>query len=64
MAAAFWYDHENYPQTFSKKESLSVKALEAKLGYSLFVNLEAKVGSDAAQTIKQENPATVNWWWQ
>lgn len=64
MSAAFWYDHENYPQTFSKKESLSVKALEAKLGYSLFVNLAAKLGAETARAIKEEEPTTVNWWWQ
>ena len=64
MSAAFWYDHENYPQTFSKKESLSVKALEAKLGYSLFVNLAAKLGAETARAIKEEEPSTVNWWWQ
>ena len=64
MAAAFWYDHGQPPTVFSRKESLSVAALEAKLGYKLFVNLPAKVGASAADAIKSENPAAVNWWWQ
>ena len=64
MAAAFWYNHEGYPQTFSKNESLSVAALEEKLGYELFVNLSDAVGNVAATNIKSEKPSTVNWWWQ
>lgn len=64
MAAAFWYNHEGYPQTFSKNESLSVAALEERLGYELFVNLSDVVGPDAASSIKSEKPSTVNWWWQ
>ena len=64
MAAAFWYDHEGFPRVFSKSESMSVRALEQKLGYDLFVNLPAKVGESAAEAIENENPASVNWWWQ
>ena len=64
MAAAFWYDHEGYPRTFSKNESMSVADLEQKLGYKLFVNLPAKVGEENAAAIKSEKPASVNWWWQ
>ena len=64
MAAAFWYDHEGFPQVFSKRESMSVADLEQKLGYRLFVNLPAKVGEENAAAIKSEKPASVNWWWQ
>lgn len=64
MAVAFWYDHENYPKSFSQKESLPVEALERKLGFALFVNLTEKVGAETARAIKQEVPANVNWWWQ
>ena len=64
MAAAFWYNHEGYPQTFSKKESLSVAALEEKLGYGLFVNLDDIVGANIAHSIKSEDPRDINWWWQ
>ena len=64
MAAAFWYNHEGYPKVFSKNESLSIAALEEKLGYKLFVNLPAMVGEVNAVAIKSEKPSTVNWWWQ
>jgi len=64
MAAAFWYNHEGFPRVFSKNESLSVAALEEKLGYKLFVNLPAMVGEANAAAIKSEKPASVNWWWQ
>ena len=64
MAAAFWYDHASYPSAFSSKESLSVKELEDRLGYKLFVNLSDAVGPNAAEAIKSDNPAAVNWWWQ
>jgi len=64
MAAAFWYDHSAPPATFSSAQALSVAALEQKLGYALFSPLSDKVGAGAADAIKTENPATVNWWWQ
>ena len=64
MAAAFWYNHEGFPKNFSKNESLSVAALEERLGYELFVNLSDAVGEVAATNIKSEKPSTVNWWWQ
>lgn len=64
MAAAFWYDHNGYPHAFSQNESLSVKALEEKLGYKLFTHLSDKVGADVADAIKNENPSANNWWWQ
>ena len=64
MAAAFWYNHEGYPKVFSRNESLSIAALEEKLGYKLFVNLPAMVGEVNAAAIKSEKPSTVNWWWQ
>lgn len=64
MAAAFWYNHDGFPRNFSKNESLSVAALEERLGYKLFVNLSDAVGEVAATNIKSEKPSTVNWWWQ
>ena len=64
MGAAFWYDHEKYPQTFSKQESMSIADLEKKLGYDLFVNLPAVTDATVASKVKNENPSTVNWWWQ
>ena len=64
MAAAFWYDHEGYPSSFSSSQSMSVNELEEKLGYKLFVNLSGVVGESAASGIKSEKPASNNWWWQ
>ncbi|MBO6248619.1 MAG: DNA/RNA non-specific endonuclease [Bacteroidales bacterium] len=65
MACAFYYTNKNEHGTkVTKEHSMSIADLEKKLGYSLFVNLEAKVGASTAKTIKEENPATVSWWWQ
>ena len=64
MACAFWFDNENkYSSKISKDMSMSISDLEKKLGYKLFVNLEAKVGADTYKQIKDEDPSTVSWWW-
>ena len=65
MACAFYFENENkYGAKISKDLSMSVADLEKKLGYKLFVNLEKKVGAETYKQIKEENPATVSWWWQ
>ena len=65
MACAFYLENSNkYDSKISKGMSMSIADLEKKLGYNLFVNLEAKVGAETTKTIKEENPATVSWWWQ
>ena len=65
MACAFYFENENkYGSKINKDLSMSVTDLEKKLGYKLFVNLEAKVGAETYKAIKEENPATVSWWWQ
>lgn len=65
MACAFYFENENkYGSKINKELSMSVADLEKKLGYKLFVNLEAKVGAETYKAIKEENPATVSWWWQ
>ena len=64
MACAFYFENEDkYGSKITKEMSMSVVDLEKKLGYKLFVNLDSKVGSETAKTIKEENPATVSWWW-
>ena len=64
MACAFYLTNKNEHGSSIKKEmSMSVSDLEKKLGYKLFVNLDAKVGAETAKTIKEENPANVSWWW-
>lgn len=42
---------------------MSIRELEQKLGFNLFVNLPAVVGNETAMAIETENPNTVNWWW-
>ncbi len=64
MACAFYFENANkYGSKITKEMSLSVADLEKKLGYKLFVNLEKKVGAETYKQIKEENPATVSWWW-
>ena len=42
---------------------MSIRDLENKLGYNLFVNLPGVVGEETAATVETENPSTVSWWW-
>ena len=64
IGAGFWFEHRNYSNTSDiKAQSMSLSQLEAKLGYTLFVNLPDRVGATAAAAIKSEQPSTVNWWW-
>lgn len=60
-ATAFWFDHVEYSAegkynaSLNKSMSISVKELEQKLGYELFVNLDDIVGTEMANKIKSEN---------
>ena len=64
MGCAFWFENANkYGSKISKDMSMSLSKLEEKLGYKLFVNLEAKVGAETYKQIKDEDPSTVSWWW-
>jgi len=63
---AVYLPHMTPPgETVAKGHSsvMSIRDLEGKLGYDLFVNLPAAVGNDIAAAIETENPNTVNWWW-
>ena len=65
MGCAFYFENaDKYGSNITKNMSMSVADLEKKLGYKLFVNLEAKVGAETYKQIKEEDPATVTWWWQ
>ena len=66
LAAGFWFEHKDYDDSPKelKAHSLSLSELESRLGYALFVNLPRRVGTDAADAIKKETPATVAFWWQ
>lgn len=62
MATAFYFDHKEYSDKDFSKYSLSVDALEEKLGIDLFVNLPDKVGQETAEKIEAQDPKTVSWW--
>lgn len=62
MATAFYFDHKEYSDKDFSKYSLSVDALEEKLGIDLFVNLPDKVGQETAEKIEAQDPKTVGWW--
>lgn len=68
-ACAFWYDHEEYSAAGKYNAAfnfdnmaISVKDLEAKLGYKLFVNLDKKAGSEMAEKIKARAPKESQGW--
>ena len=69
-ATAFLFDHEEYSKSdksglkVNKSMSMSVKDLEAVLGYKLFVNLDSVIGADKADAVKSQNPQSNNWWWK
>ena len=69
-ATAFLFDHEEYSKSdksglkVNKSMSMSVKDLEAVLGYKLFVNLNSVIGADKADAVKSQNPQSNNWWWK
>lgn len=64
MGCAVWLDHKAYSNSsVSSQYSMSIADLEKKLGYELFVNLPDRVGEAQSKVIKEENPASVSWWW-
>ena len=65
MGCAVWLDHKAMSKSakVDKSYSMSIDALESKLGFDLFVNLPAKVGEETAAKIEAEDPKTINWWW-
>lgn len=63
-ACAVWLDHKEYDaKNIDKSYSMSVDALEEKLGMDFFVNLPSAVGEETAATIEAEDPSGVAWWW-
>ena len=65
VACAIWLDHKNYSSDMiSSSYSMSIDALEGKLGIDLFVNLPAVIGESAAAAVEAEDPKTQQWWWQ
>ena len=65
VACAIWLDHKNYSSDMiSSSYSMSIDALEEKLGIDLFVNLPAVIGESSAAAVEAEDPKTQQWWWQ
>ena len=63
---AVYLEHSTPPsQTVARNHAsvMSIRDLEQKLGYNLFVNLPAAVGDETAAAVETENPNSVNWWW-
>jgi DNA/RNA endonuclease G (NUC1) len=65
MGCAVWLEHKAMPTSakVDKTYSMSIDALEQKLGIDLFVHLPDKVGQAMAAQIEAEDPSKVSWWW-
>ena len=65
MGCAVWMEHKAMSSSakMDKTYSMSIDALEQKLGIDLFVNLPDKVGKNVADQIEAEDPSKVSWWW-
>ena len=59
IGVGFYFEHRNYENTDAaiKAQAMTLDALEAKLGYDLFVNLPA----DTQAAVEAQAP--VSWWW-
>ena len=57
----FYTDHKKYSNNSDFKAiSMSIDELEKKLGIDFFVNLEGKIGKEAAASIEATDPSTVS----
>jgi endonuclease G len=65
MGCAVWMEHKETASSakMDKTYSMSIDALEQKLGIDLFVNLPDKVGKSVADQIEAEDPQKISWWW-
>lgn len=64
VAAGFYLEHKSYSQSnVDRSMCMSIRELEDRTGIDFFVNLETEVGSDNYQKIEQQDPSTVDWWW-
>ena len=61
-AAGFYTEHKNYGSAKNdlKAISMSIDELETLTGHDFFVNLEGKIGKEAAASIEATDPSTVS----
>lgn len=61
IGAAFFFEHRNWPNSRAevRAHAMSLDALEARLGFDLFVNLPP----DTARRVEAQDPLSVGWWW-
>lgn len=54
VGIAFYFDHKGYSNDYTTmmKQSMTISALEKKVGVDFFVNLPAKIGADLAQKVE------------
>lgn len=64
LGAAFYLDHKTYSyEDIRAAEAMSIDELEEKLGMDFFVNLEDKIGKDAAEEVEAQNPLSYKSIW-
>lgn len=58
-----YLDHNgSYSGSLTKKMVMSLSALEDKVGYKFFVNLDTELSPETASRIKAQDPTTVKFW--
>lgn len=61
--AAIYYDHEDiYDTGIYASDLISIRELEEKLGYKLFVNLSKKISEEQVEKVKIQDPSKVAVW--
>ena len=61
--AAIYYDHEDiYDTGIYASDLISIRELEEKLGYKLFVNLSKKISEEQVEKVKTQDPSKVAVW--
>lgn len=59
IGIGFYFEHKGYSESQIMSQSMTLDALESKLGYDFFVNLPAKIGSSAAAQVESTK---TSWW--
>lgn len=59
IGIGFYFEHKGYSESQIMSQSMTLDALESKLGYDFFVNLPDKIGSSAAAQVESTK---TSWW--